>query len=123
MNLDDKQTHVSQKVYYMPDSYNALREELDKHWPTLFAGVGWFMAFDGPKFVEIMNATLDTLTQFDTDNVDGICKRYLDELRVKRGLTRLHNASEYHVNTTMEQAVREAREQADVAPWKQEPKS
>ncbi len=113
---------ISNKVYYMPDSFNALRIELHDHWPTLWEGVQYFMAFDGPQFVEMMNATLDLLTQFDTDNVDGICKRYLDALRDKRGLSPLHNPSEYNVNTTMETNVLTARAENEEAPWKQEPK-
>jgi hypothetical protein len=82
-----KDAHVSDKVYLFPESYNALRIELDSNWPTLFKSVGYVMAFDAIRFIEIMDAALDTKTTFDSAKVDAICKKYLNLLRNKRGLS------------------------------------
>lgn len=90
-DLDDKQKHISEKVYYMPESYNALRIEMYEHWQdTVWPAASWFMAFDAVQFVEVMDLILDTKTTFDTAKVDGICKKYLDLLRIKRGVSPLH---------------------------------
>jgi hypothetical protein len=82
--------HISEKVFYFPDSYNALRKELFENWPNLWELVGWPMAFDGAMFVELMDDALDTKTTFDTHKVDSLCKKYMDLLYIKRGLTPLH---------------------------------
>ena len=79
--------HISEKVYMMPESYNALRRELNENWPTLFAQVGWCMAFDAVTFIEMMDGALDTKTTFDNDKVTAICHKYLNLLRNKRGLS------------------------------------
>lgn len=119
MTTDRSKEHVSQKVYMFPPAYNALREELFTHWPVLWnSPLQYFMWNNGPMFVEAMDEVLDLVTQFDTENVDGICKKFLDELRVKRGVSRLHNPAEYRNNDQMELAVRLAREQNQEAPWK-----
>lgn len=81
--------HISDKVYLFPDSYNALRLELHDNWPTLWAQVGWYMAFDAVAFIEQMDAALDCKTTFDSDKVSAICHRYLNMLRNKRGLSSL----------------------------------
>ena len=82
--------HISEKVYMFPDSYNALRKYLHDEFPTLFALVGYPMAFDAPRFIELMDAALDTRTTFDSHKVDATCKKYLDLLRIKKGLKPLH---------------------------------
>jgi hypothetical protein len=82
--------HVSDKVYLFPESYNALRTELNDNWPALFAQVGWCMAFDAIHFVEMMDAALDTKTTFDSDKVSAICHKYLNLLRNKRGLSSIN---------------------------------
>ena len=93
--VENKPTdNIDQKVYWFPESYNALRIELYENWPELWKLVGWPMAFDAVKFCEFMDAALDTKTTFDTHTVDGICKKYLDLLRAKRGLSALHTPSE-----------------------------
>ena len=79
--------HISEKVYLFPESFNALRTELDTHWPNLFKSVGGPMAFDAVRFVELMDAALDTKTTFDSDKVSAICHKYLNLLRNKRGLS------------------------------------
>lgn len=86
--------HISEKTYLFPESYTALRSELDMHWPTLFKYVGFAMAMDAVIFIERMDEALDTKTTFDSDKVDAICKKYLDLLRNKRGLSSLHLPSE-----------------------------
>ena len=103
-------THISEKVYLAPESFNQLRKELCEHWPNLWKIVGWHMAFNAPQFCYSMDEALGLISQFDTSNVDGICKRYLDELRFKRGLSRLHQPSEYYVNTVMQNNVQLARD-------------
>lgn len=82
--------HISEKVYLFPESYNALRTELDTNWPELWKAVGWFMAFDAVTFIEMMDAALDTKTTFDSQKVDAICKKYLNLLRNKRGISSIH---------------------------------
>lgn len=86
--------NFDQKVYMFPESYNALRRELYEYWPNLFGLVGYAMAFDAVRFIELMDAALDTKTTFDSQKVDGTCKKYLDLLRNKRGLSNLHTAAE-----------------------------
>ena len=82
--------NFDQKVYMFPESYNALRTELDTNWPTLFAQVGHAMAFDAITFIEMMDAALDTRTTFDSAKVDAISKKYLNLLRNKRGVSSIH---------------------------------
>ena len=84
-----KDASFDQKVYLMPESYNALRRELDEYYPNLFARVGYVMAFDASTFIEMMDAALDTKTTFDSDKVSAICHKYLNLLRNKRGLSSL----------------------------------
>ena len=86
--------HILEKTYWFPESYNALRIELFQNWPNLWQAVGYVMAYDGPVFCELMDAALDTKTTFDTATVGGICAKYLDLLRNKRGLSDLHTRSE-----------------------------
>lgn len=86
--------NFDEKIYMMPESYNALRIELHDNWPNLWQLVGGPMAFDAVRFIEMMDDALDTKTTFDSAKVDGICKKYLDLLRALRGLAPLHTASE-----------------------------
>ena len=82
--------NFDEKVYLFPESFNALRRELHDYWPNLWQQVGFVMAFDAVVFIELMDAALDTKTTFDSDKVDGICKKYIDLLRNKRGFSGLH---------------------------------
>lgn len=91
---NDPNDHILEKTYFFPESYNALRRELHDNWPNLWQAVQYVMAYDGPVFVELMDAALDTKTTFDTATVGGICAKYLDLLRNKRGLSSLHRPSE-----------------------------
>lgn len=81
--------HISDKVYLFPESFNALRKEMFENWPGLFEAVGHAMAFDAIRFIELMDAALDTKTTFDSDKVDAISKKYLNLLRNKRGISSL----------------------------------
>lgn len=78
--------HISDKVYWFPESYNALRKELYENWPAVWETVGWSMAFESTTFVELMDYILLTKTTFDTNKVSAICHKYLNLLRAKRGL-------------------------------------
>jgi hypothetical protein len=93
-----KKKNFDQKIYMFPESFNALRRELFEHWPVLFMQVnpetGTSLAHDmvnnAAQFIGTLNGALGLNMQLDTDNVDTICKVFLDELRVFRGLSRLH---------------------------------
>lgn len=80
--------NFDQKIYLFPESYNALRQELYEHWPTVWAGVGWPMAFAANIFVERMNEVCDLRITLDSDRVDAICSAYLQKLWQMRGVTR-----------------------------------
>ncbi len=122
MSVDRTGKHISDgKVYLMPESYNALRRELHDNWHNLWNLVQGPMAFDGPRFVDLMNEALGLMTQFDSDNVSGICARYLDTLRKLRGLSPLHTPSEYHIVQQVEDSIKQAREENEVAPWLRPP--
>lgn len=94
-----KQKNFDQKIYLFPESFNALRRELEENYPTFFfdpnpefqgKSAGWCMVYDAPTFVAMCNGALDMLVQFDTNNVDGICKQFLDGFRKLRGVSALH---------------------------------
>lgn len=78
---------LEDKVYYFPESYNALRVYLHDAFPNLWQVVGHAMAFDAVKFIEMMDAALDMKTTFDSAKVGAICHRYLNALRAKKGLS------------------------------------
>lgn len=90
--------HFSEKVYLFPESFNALRRELEENWQTFFIEVNmdvglspaYAMVFDAPKFVGMCNGFFDLMIQFDSESVDGICKEILDAARKKRGVSPLH---------------------------------
>jgi hypothetical protein len=79
--------NFDEKIYLFPESFNALRTELDTWWPHLFAKVGYVMAFDAISFIEMMDYALDTKTTFDSDKVEAISKKYLNLLRNRRGVS------------------------------------
>lgn len=87
---EDKSKNFDQKIYMFPESYNALRKELMEEWPEIWPLVGWYMAFNGPKFVEAMNAGTGLKLQFDSGKVDSICKTYLNFMRKKRGVSEIN---------------------------------
>lgn len=80
---------LQDKIYMFPESYNALRRELNDHYPHLFKRVGHAMAFDAVRFIELMDAALDVKTTWDSAKVGAICHRYWNELRAKRGLSKI----------------------------------
>lgn len=79
--------NFDQKIYMFPESFNALRRELHENWPTLWALVGYRMAFRADEFVELMNHACDVKLVLDSDNVDFICATYLRKLKQMRGLS------------------------------------
>ena len=79
--------NIDEKVYLFPESFNALRIEMVSNWPNLFQIAGHAMVFDAVRFIELMDAALDTKTTFDSDKVEAICAKYLNLLRNKRGLS------------------------------------
>jgi hypothetical protein len=92
-----KQKNFDQKVYLFPESFNALRRELEDNWPNLFnefnpeigMSIGYAMAFNSEVFIGAMNGALDMAEQYDSGNVDAICKAFLNALRAKRGVSKL----------------------------------
>lgn len=95
---ESRRKNFQDKVYLFPESYNALRRELDENWRNLFNNINpetgvslaYCMVFDAPQFIGILNGALDLAVQYDTENIDQICKTFLDALRVKRGVSRLN---------------------------------
>jgi hypothetical protein len=89
--------HISQKYYFFPPAFNALRQELEQHWardftevdPEMKVSLAHAMVFDAPTFVGLMNKRLDDVVQFDSENVQGICEHFLNRLRVFRGVSKL----------------------------------
>ena len=96
-DADSKRKNFDQKKYLFPESFNALRRELEANWPILFNEINpdtgtalcYDMVFNAPQFIGTLNGALDLTVQFDTGNIDNICKTFLNALRVKRGLSRL----------------------------------
>lgn len=78
---------LQDKIYMFPESYNALRLELYENYPNLWNVVGYAMAFDAIRFIELMDAALDLKTTWDSAKVGAICHRYWNCLRMKRGLS------------------------------------
>ena len=88
--VDADKKHVSEKLYFFPESYNALRREISEHWPDLWMLVGYNMAYKAEDFVATMNDALDLKVQFDGNKVGVTCSLYLNALRKLRGLTAIH---------------------------------
>jgi hypothetical protein len=91
---NEKQAEFSQKIYMFPESFNALRAELEGNWRPWFHNFNYdmgmspayAMVFDAPKFVGMCNGETDEVVQFDSDNVEGMCKTFLNAFRKKRGV-------------------------------------
>lgn len=85
------------KVYFFPESFNALRRELEENWRDFFltaspdtgTSPAWCMVFDAPQFIGFMNGFTGLSIQVDTGSVDYICKQFLNALRAKRGVSKL----------------------------------
>lgn len=92
-----KKKNFDQKLYFFPPEFSALREELEQHYPVFFTRVNPetgmapanAMVFDAPQFIGLMNGALDLDMQLDTENVAGICKIFLNKLRIMRGVSPL----------------------------------
>lgn len=84
MEVGNKHLNFDQKIYWFPPHFNLLRQELFENWKTLWALVGWAMAFRAEMFIEYMNDALDMGLALDSDSVDWTCEQYLIELRRRR---------------------------------------
>lgn len=100
IDLVTKKNSVHDHVYIMSDELLALRKELYDHWraePASFAGANgqalWYysglLVSDPPAFVEIMALELNMPLIFDSFNEAAICKKILNGLRAKRGVSQL----------------------------------
>lgn len=92
-----KRRSFDQKVYLFPESFNALRRELQENYKNFFESVNpevgvspaWAMVHDAAQFIGLMNGAFDCVEQMDSENVDGICKVFLNAARKKRGVSPL----------------------------------
>lgn len=91
----DKNAPFDKKVYYFPEEFNALRRELEENWNEFFTTVNplsgtspaYCMVFDAPQFIGYCNGITGLAVQFDTENVSGICKTFLNAFRKMRGVS------------------------------------
>lgn len=87
--------HFSEKIYFFPESFNALRRELEENYPTFFHSVvpgfgyspAWAMVHNAPQFVGFCNGATDLDVMFDSSNVAGICLKFLNAFRAMRGVS------------------------------------
>lgn len=94
---DAKKKNFDQKIYLFPQSFNALRRFMEENYPVFFNTVNpdtgvstaYCMVNDAPQFIGLMNGAFDLAEQMDSDDIEGICKRFLDAARIKKGLSRL----------------------------------
>jgi len=100
-NTQLKQEHETasfgDKLYFAPESYHALRKEMQQNFPTMWHTIGGALFWAPETFFGYMSEALETFIHFDTRNVDGLCKHVLDLLREKRGLKPLHSREEYYI--------------------------
>lgn len=85
------------KVYFFPESFNALRRELQENWREFFEEVNpltgtspaYCMVFDAPQFIGYCNGFTGLTVQFDSESVDAICQTFLNKFRNMRGVSSL----------------------------------
>lgn len=93
-NVWEKARNFDQKVYYFPEEFNALRQELEENYPTFYESINpeiglspaYAMVFNAPAFIGMMNGALDMDIQFDSGAVAQTCKQFLNRLRAMRGV-------------------------------------
>lgn len=93
-----KTANIDQKVYLFPESFNALRRELEENWREFFHTVNpltntspaWCMVFDAPQFIGYCNGATGLAVQMDSEAVDEICKTFLNAFRKMRGVKEIH---------------------------------
>lgn len=93
----EKQKEFNQKIYLFPESFNALRRELEDNWREWFTAIqpefgmspAYAMVFNAPQFVGMCNGATDEVVQFDSDAVEATCKTFLNAFRKKRGVSPL----------------------------------
>lgn len=86
LSTPEHKKNFDQKIFMFPESYNQLRAEISRNWPSLWALVAWRMAYKAEEFVEYMNDALEMRLVFDTEKVSWICEQYLKELHKRRGV-------------------------------------
>lgn len=96
--MTNKHKHFSEKLFIFPESLHALRRELETNWPNLWnSPLQYYLWSDQASLVETLCEALGiVIRDFDSANLDGYCKQFLDELRERRGMTRLHAPSDYY---------------------------
>jgi hypothetical protein len=94
----NKHNHFSEKLYIFPESFHALRIELQTNWPNLWnSPLQYLMWADQASFIETLCEALGiVMLTFDSANLDGYSKQFLDALRTRRGLSALHSQCEYY---------------------------
>lgn len=88
----------SKKIYLFPEEFNALRRELEENWNEFFTTVSpldgtspaWCMIYNAPQFLGFCNGFTGLAVQFDSQNVAGICKEFLNAFRKLRGISAIH---------------------------------
>lgn len=88
----------SKKVYFFPEEFNALRRELEEFHRDWFVTVNpltgtspaYCMVFDAPQFIGYCNGATGLAVQFDSENVAGICKQFLNAFRAMRGVSAIN---------------------------------
>lgn len=90
----DPNAHISQKAYFFPPEFHALRKELEDNYREFFittnpltnTSPAWCMVFDAPQFIGYCNGATGLAVQLDTGDVAGICKTFLNAFRKMRGV-------------------------------------
>lgn len=90
----DKNKHFSQKIYFFPPEFHALREELENNYRDFFTEINpltgtspaYCMVYDAPQFIGYCNGMTGLAEQLDTGNVAGTCKTFLNAFRRMRGV-------------------------------------
>lgn len=80
MLKDPNTKNFDQKIYMFPPAFNALREELYKNWPTLWALVSYRMAYLPEEFAQMMNDATSLRVVFDSGAVNWMCNKWLYRL-------------------------------------------
>lgn len=97
-DIADGRKNFDQKIYYFPESFNALRRELEENWLEFFTTVNpldgtspaWCMVHNAPQFIGYCNGATGLSVQFDSENVSGICGEFLNAFRKMRGVSAIH---------------------------------
>jgi hypothetical protein len=97
LKKESETSSFGDKIYQVPESFHALRREMQVNYPETWRTIGGALFWAPETFFGYICEALDIFIQFDTRNVDGMCKKALDAFREKRGLTALHQPHEYYL--------------------------